>query len=152
MPLSPPAIARAAEPWTPESAGDAISAMFLRLQDLAGEYAPEAECELIDLLSTRAVAALQFLRGKATAAEIGRRLGRSKCAVHRAMRVAQLGAGKRARFLDDESFEEIRRLNAQGRTDTEIARELGHERHEGGRCNNVNLYSISPTAQRSPPP
>lgn len=74
------------------------------------------------------IATLARLYPTSTAAEIARRLGRTTKAIHEAAK--SRGLTKQSRSVTGDAFRaEVRRLNAEGYPDGEIAAVLGCERH-----------------------
>lgn len=63
-----------------------------------------------------------------TAESIGRRLGRTASQVHR--RAVKIGAAETRRAYTSEEVDAIRRLNAEGMSDSRIAARLGRDRHQ----------------------
>jgi hypothetical protein len=73
------------------------------------------------------VEAVRSRYGEAKAPELARSLGRSARAVH--LKARSLGLAKAKAVVDGAFLAELRRLNALGRCDTDVATALGAERH-----------------------
>lgn len=127
------------KPWTDHD-DDRLRALVAAGREhaaIAGELgrtrlAIKCRCVRLGLLSRRRFtpADVAFLRehyGTMPARELARRLGRSVTVVYQ--KADKLGLCEERKRWDPSLGEQLRRLNAEGNSDTEVARILGFERH-----------------------